>query len=588
MFSTILFFIVCGIILMYIVLLILERIRMKGDSAQHHSTQTINIDHKEKSIIDMIASLLTQMNCTYKIKKTDEDITSIDFNYQSGSFSIDTSATNSYIKIYYLFLYETPAKNLSLVRHLCNHLNINSRAPKFIYSIDEAQNKIYVHIYTCALFVPEIREIRTYLENLLVGNFELQRIFTFQFKELEKECGNETDDVEESNANWRRQLFLLREQEIQHQFKAEESRYNDTSSITIGQLFKTLYSHKNLVPVSLKIVSAEENLSISDSGIIKAYDILNCIIDRKDNEIPTIKSELVTLIISCDFMSNGKLVKRIMTLTITPEGSSDCSLYFRLTTCLSPTNINKAIGKYKPNNCVSAHSMLIAYDFASAKQKLDEFNYMNNDTLWKIKNKKAEELSKEQQLLAMCSSSNPSYNLYWGKKLYLEKRYYEALLHLENGYHEMQCYYTKMNKHQKNTFYELCYLIGFCYCELKEYQRAYYFLDALPQLNNIIYTQEYINCLANSKDFRALAVIENLLTYIAKDEDSEDEETNSTLIDFINFLRRRKAYVYIDIGELEEAEKIYTQMLEEPENSDYALNELAYIQRLKKENESTI
>ena len=110
----------------------------------------------------------------------------------------------------------------------------------------------------------------------------------------------------------------------------------------------------------------------------------------------------------------------------------------------------------------------------------------------------------------------------------------------------------------------------------------------MPQLNNIIYTQEYINCLANSKDFRALAVIENLLTYIAKDEDSEDEETNSTLIDFINFLRRRKAYVYIDIGELEEAEKIYTQMLEEPENSDYALNELAYIQRLKKENESTI
>ena len=176
------------------------------------------------------------------------------------------------------------------------------------------------------MFVPEIREIRTYLENLLVGNFELQRIFTFQFKELEKECGNETDDVEESNANWRRQLFLLREQEIQHQFKAEESRYNDTTSITIGQLFKTLYSHKNLVPVSLKIVSAEENLSISDSGIIKAYDILNCIIDRKDNEIPTIKSELVTLIISCDFMSNGKLVKRIMTLTITPEGSSDCSL----------------------------------------------------------------------------------------------------------------------------------------------------------------------------------------------------------------------------------------------------------------------
>ena len=587
MFLIIFISVICGAILTY-VLLFASRYFLPKSIHPLYIIEKRKSKKRENSC-NLVCELLTSMNCTYKTKINDEEITSIDFNYQSGSFSIDTSSKSSYIKIYYLFIYETESNKLALVRHLCNHLNINSKIPKFIYSIDEVQNKIYVHIYSCALFTAEINNIKSYLENLLIGNFEYQRIFSLQFKELETECGTDTDDLEESNANWKRQLFLLREQEIQHQNPKKDCRFNETRVLTIGQLIKTLCGQRGLIPMKLSILTATDHYTIEEADRICEFDILSAIVEKDNNMPPQIKSELVTLVASCDFInSNGKVSKRILTATLTPEGSSEDSLYFRLTTSLSATNINKAIGQNKPNNSVAAQSMLIAYDYASPKQKIDEFCYMNSDAIWKIKNKKANELSPEQQLLAMCSSSNPSYNLYWGKKLYLEKRYYEALLHLENGYYEMQYHYTKMSKHQKNVFYELCFLIGFCYCELGEYQRAYYFLDALPQLNNIVYTQEYINCLANSKDFRALNVIDNLLNFVVKDEDGDGEEVNSSLVSFINFLRRRKAYVYIDIGELEEAERIYTEMLEEPENSDYALNELAYIQRLKKESEKSV
>ena len=185
MISNILFFSICGIIVTYIILLIFEKLKIKSNDG--YTPKKDELSDEEESSVVLIEKLLKSMNCNFDTKQNSEGTTTIDFSFQGGNFSIDCAAKSSFIKIFYLFLYETPVKQLALVRHICNHLNINSRVPKFIYSIDEAQNKIYIHIYTCALFVSEIRDIKSYFENLLIGNFELQRVFSYQFKELEKE-----------------------------------------------------------------------------------------------------------------------------------------------------------------------------------------------------------------------------------------------------------------------------------------------------------------------------------------------------------------------------------------------------------------
>lgn len=586
--TDILFFTACGVIVVYIVLLIREMRKIKSIKKRINKMENKKYD-SNTSTTEIIKDLLKSMNCEFELKNTENDAVSIDFSFQGGNFSIDIAKNNSLIKIFYLFLHETSTKNLSIVRHLCNQLNINSRMPKFIYSIDDVKNKIYIHIYTCALFINDIPDLKNYFENLLTGNFELQRIFSYKFKELEKESGPTYDDIEENNSNWRRQLFLLREHEIMHQQGEADARYNETECLTVGQLLKTVYGHRNITPVSMRVVTDEEMSTISDQDAVVTFDLIDAILDLENHDKPILKNKLVTLIITCRQISTSKKEScRLVTVTLTPEGESDHSVYFRLSTSLTAMNINKMVAQSKANNTASAYSMIIAYDFASPKQKLAEFNYMCEDAVSKLKNKQISELSEEQQLLIMCNNANPSYNLYWGKKLYLDGRYYEALLHLENGFFELQARFNQMSKSQKNVFFELCYLIGYCYCELKQYQRAYYFLDALPQLNNIVYTQEYINCLTNAKDYRALAVIDNLLTFISKDTDTDDEEVNEALSSFLNFLRRRKAFVHIDLGELTEAEKIYTQMLDEPENIDYALNELAYIQKLKSESSETL
>ena len=51
---------------------------------------------------------------------------------------------------------------------------------------------------------------------------------------------------------------------------------------------------------------------------------------------------------------------------------------------------------------------------------------------------------------------------------------------------------------------------------------------------------------------------------------------------FENFVRRRKAYLLVSLGRYDEAEHLLKLLLDDPDNSDFALNELAYIQQKKK------
>jgi hypothetical protein len=100
---------------------------------------------------------------------------------------------------------------------------------------------------------------------------------------------------------------------------------------------------------------------------------------------------------------------------------------------------------------------------------------------------------------------------------------------------------------------------------------------------DVKYDMEYINCLVNSCDHRALEVVENSLNKLGeifhRVEDDEDGPSDA-LIAFRNFLARRKCYILIDKQRFDEAKELLNKMLEDPDNSDFAINELQYIDNL--------
>ena len=85
--------------------------------------------------------------------------------------------------------------------------------------------------------------------------------------------------------------------------------------------------------------------------------------------------------------------------------------------------------------------------------------------------------------------------------------------------------------------------------------------------------------MVNGGDLRAYGIIEGLLQELANLP--EKEKVKGYFEPFRNFLKRRKAYILVERKSYDEAERMLRKMIDEPENADFAIHELAYIQKKK-------
>ena len=132
---------------------------------------------------------------------------------------------------------------------------------------------------------------------------------------------------------------------------------------------------------------------------------------------------------------------------------------------------------------------------------------------------------------------------------------------------------------------QLCYYIGFCYSEMGMYDRAYYYLELNRNSGEISHCSELINVLANSGDLRAFHYLRAYMKTI--DENFTDaDEIPENVKKFMSFLKRRHAYCLINAGMLDQAEKEFKELLDDPLSSDYAQGELQYIQLLREKQAS--
>ena len=268
------------------------------------------------------------------------------------------------------------------------------------------------------------------------------------------------------------------------------------------------------------------------------------------------------------------------TIAITAEGEDEHSIYSRVTVTHVPRNASRMNSLSNEGRQAHSITMLIALDRSNDKQRQQEFDYMWTDAQLKVKNGEEESITEDQEMLSQVKTADVAYNLYWGQQFFQAGRFYEAILHLENVYNSFRANFFEMKSEHKRVFMEAAYKLGFCYNELGLPKQAFYYLDLMASDGNIRHTMELVNSMANSKDLRLFSYTEGIMNEVKHNFD-ENDELPENIRTFMNFIRRRRGYAYIDFNQLDKAEKIFTQMLDEEENADYAINELAYIKKLR-------
>lgn len=529
---------------------------------------------KYNSVKADFEQFLKANNCTYTVNKEDNDTTFFNFEFQAGHFVAAIRKQDDCIEVTYPCIATASMLHLPLVRSKCNDRNNSNILFKYTYSIDNEEGEINVHM---SFFNNQVNN-----ENMvhqLKAAFHFQHEWQRDFDEavsISKDY--ESADLESEIYKHQREMFMLRRLELRHQLDSNAAAIaTGTGTLPLWQMLDTVAPLPDARLLFMTVNTVNGQQRIEDEQEIRNFNLRNVLVDGEGKQARLTRDYAV---LDLHYKQGLDEKPMMTTIAITAEGEDDHSIYSRVTVTHVPRNASRLNSLSNEGRQPHSISMLIALDRSDDKQRQQEFDYMWTDAQLKARNGEKDSLTDDQLLLGQVRVADTAYNMYWGVQMFNSGRYYEAALYLENVFNSYRSDFFEMGSEGKRLFMEVAYKLGFCYNELGLPKQAFYYLDLMASDGNIRHTMELVNSMANSKDLRLFSYTEGIMDEVKRNF-TDNEELPDNIRDFMNFIRRRRGYALIDFNQLDKAEKIFTQMLDEEENADYAINELAYIKRLR-------
>lgn len=530
----------------------------------------------------IISHVLHELNVKAEwAKENDNQI--VHYTYQGGHFNILLEKNSPYARLTFLYFYQADVDDLETVRVVCNLCNLNTDACRIVYTVDEKKGKVDVHLIS--VLPVNSHGMKEMLERVMGDAFRWQNTFSMKYDEQRKNDKKAGMDQELSKAQYERDIQIIREHEMTHQDAGPDMHESKADRMELRSILSTAMGLSDIIPIRLTLAVDDHLIMVDDPDEILGYKVSESLIEDGAFKHSSATGRL-------DFYDpRDPLTERHLTVDFEVEHSTADTLFYRVTLSLVPMSLDSNIGKESEQHSKQMTSVLLGLDLTPPEERKAHFRYVWKEAMAKQKSGDTENMTDEEKTLANIQDPHIGYNYYHGRSLYMHRRYYEALLPLLNAYHSVSQVYDHHDHHVVDMLDELAYFIGCCYMCLHQYDRACYYLQQTLPTSHQSYTEAYINCLVNGGDYRAMDIISGLLSSLQMlinhlDEDDDEDEhmglpNREQLERFVNFVKRRKAYMLVSLGRYDEAERLLKQLLDDPDNSDFALSELAYIQKHK-------
>lgn len=558
-----------------------------------HKTQ--NDEKGRTQYLNTMRNALKQLNIKFEETWLNKDVR-YTYQYQSGNFSIFLPMSELNVKgfsLHFPYIYIGTLEVLQSIRTTCNEANNASNMARAFYFIDDEKSQIDVHL-TCHIpFTIISHELADNLADAMQECFSLQRIISERIEQLDRQT-TEThiSDLEYAQSDLLEQANWINKAEVRHS-QNEIGLFTDfliqsAEETTLGEW---MISQEILPPESELLnmtCDADDGYTFStnDKDKIILYGLTEPIVHKlKQKQAPEVQTGNIRVAYQRK-NEIGTNKKHWLTLYVENLGIDEHIVYIRINYMLPEKSVNPQ-SEFKTSNGytrVTGGSFVLGYDWKDARHKETEFDYMWKDAQDKIKEGKTDEWTPEQKLIHSITEADLAYDIYWGKRFIRQQRYYEASLHLTRAYNAINEQFYTSDKPYKSMLFEVCFMLGHCYIEMRRYKMAFFYLQALSGSNMSLHIEEMINSLVAIKDFRSEQAInffrENVKMQI-EEYIENDKEIPENLQQFRDFLRRQDVYISIERHFFEKAENLCWIMLNEKDNRDFALNELRHIQRLR-------
>ncbi len=372
--------------------------------------------------------------------------------------------------------------------------------------------------------------------------------------------------------------YLSEELEHQNLNKRIQFRASRDHAVILGTMLNRIFDIRKEDLLRLYVVYTQRDEQTGEAIVqldaIWNFDLCKAMAD--ENRSGMFYNQ-VTLCVS--YTRNGETDDTVL-IHLKENGGDEQTRFIRAsimrTISTEEGDVSFSTTENQPETC----SLLFVYDLTDPQKRIAEFKKKLDKATDKYA--KGKELDADETALIAKIVPEAGWYYSWGHEAFNEKHYWDALLYLENAFYLLKekWYDQTLSDEEEDVFGHCCYLIGFCYVGMKLYQKAYYYLSFVWPLDEITYNYEYINCLVQGKDPRAIQEIDDELERLSNLKEAEITERISS---YYCFLLRRRAYVLTDMNRLDEAEELLKKLLETDERTEYIQHELDYIKQLREE-----
>lgn len=420
------------------------------------------------------------------------------------------------------------------------------------------------YLFSC---VGNLEQMKGELQVLLGGAFSLARDFSDELDKAIKE-DEEKDEAFFNDCAFNNKLATISRQMEAHHTDEETEKDTSTFFLSVHQLVQ-LYEDVDFgCLLSLKIVQGDSVEHITDISTITAFDVREYI---RQHEEPTALNSIVLIY---EFEHQTLFVNLTKA-----KGSTDNTLYYIVNVVRSGDELDQFMDN---RTSLSSRSML-EVRLGDEDKAAWEAKYMIDDAMDKVANDKEDELTDEQRLVVAYHQPSAQTDLYWGKKYFNHRCYYQALFHFNRVFRVILTRpYKDWKEGVKELFYDICYYIGFIYADLGMNVRACYYLNIARESNRIDYIEEFVNCICNMRDPSTLGMVVSYIKDI-QEKMSANEDEIERLMPMYQFFQRRLLYLLVEYQKWDDAEIQANYMIQNEMDVEFANDELEHIRRMREE-----
>ena len=490
--------------------------------------------------------------------------------YQGGYFDFVFRRDSQWVNINYFLFKECEHEHLYKAYASANELHLKQSAWNCTIAMgtmrEDGTPTITASLDRLFSSVGDLEQMKQELQTILSHAFVLGREFSEGLDKAIRE-NKEKDAVFFNNATFDSKLSII-SRRLEGRHTDEVAEDNTTTFLSVPRLVQ-LYENVDFgCLLSMKIMYGDRVEHLTDISAIMAFDVRDYI---RQHPQPT---TLGSIVLIYEFEQQELFVNLTKA-----KSSTDTTLYYIVNVVRSGSELDK----FMDNRVRLSSRTMLEVSLADEDRAAWEVKYMIDDAMDKVSSGKESELTDEQRFAVAHTNPTIQSDLYWGKKYFNNRCYYQSLCYFNRVFSAFRFLpVNEWDEDLKAVFFDVSYYIGFIYADLGLNVRACYYLNIAKSSDRIDYIQEFINCLCNMRDLSALQLVVSYINDIREKMNANETEIER-LMPMYQFFQRRYLFLLVEYKKWDEAENHANYMINNDMDIDFAKGELEHIRKCREQ-----